>query len=522
MKLAKLKSGQLVETKGYYVAGDAGAGRYLVAPSQIADEYGSHTLTNGVVAVLQHNGVVNVKQFGARGNISNDDRLPIQSAINSLTPFGGVVNFPVGIYGVSEGGVGTCLSIEYPVKLKGDGAPYTAIRPFDSVPATTNTIVISPNVGYTGDFMLIEGLYLGNPYNGQRAGGTGLNLVTTTNLQSLPKFTLRDTFIAGGVTGHGIVHTNANNVEGGAYGIVIENCTIKDGIKLDDSGDSIQIYRCILSGDNIGVEASQIAGASLLSIIDCNITNNGGAIKVNRALRTHIMRNNIENIGVGATAQNDGAVVNISGTNGTGTAGVISQNLVSAFQDTDASILVRIREARGMVVENNTLLCGINGGADAIDVALSQDVRVGTNTFNAGTVVDAIDKKISRVVDSGTGTTGVRKTLTLLNSWVEYSTSETPKAFKDSNGIVHLEGTIKSGTTTYGTPLFMLPPGYAPTRGTLIRVGTYSLGGLHEGSARLEIDEAGSVTIAGGGNVMLTLTGITFSADEFSNSYVLE
>jgi len=82
LKLAKLKEGQFVETGGYYAKGDAGAARYLIVTPQSFDGYGDHELANGNIAVLQVNGVVFVKQFGAKGDNVADDTLPIQSAFN--------------------------------------------------------------------------------------------------------------------------------------------------------------------------------------------------------------------------------------------------------------------------------------------------------------------------------------------------------------------------------------------------------------------------------------------------------
>ena len=99
MKLATIKAGQYVETFGYHTKGDAGAARYLVVASQVADEKGDHTLANGTVAVLQ-NGDIDVKQFGAKGNGTTDDTLPIQAAMNSLSE-GQTLFFSTGLYIVS-------------------------------------------------------------------------------------------------------------------------------------------------------------------------------------------------------------------------------------------------------------------------------------------------------------------------------------------------------------------------------------------------------------------------------------
>ncbi len=55
------------------------------------------------------------------------------------------------------------------------------------------------------------------------------------------------------------------------------------------------------------------------------------------------------------------------------------------------------------------------------------------------------------------------QTPTLLNSWVDYGGTEaTAEYFKDSCQIVHIKGTIKSGTITPGDNIFILPAGYRP------------------------------------------------------------
>ena len=52
---------------------------------------------------------------------------------------------------------------------------------------------------------------------------------------------------------------------------------------------------------------------------------------------------------------------------------------------------------------------------------------------------------------------------TLLNSWVVFgSTFSPPRYRKTLDGIVHLEGLVKSGTVTAGTPVLYLPEGYRP------------------------------------------------------------
>ena len=63
---------------------------------------------------------VNVKTFGAVGNASSDDRVPIQNAINSISSTGGTVYFPAGLYNIS----GT-LYVPSNVRIQGMGANFS-------------------------------------------------------------------------------------------------------------------------------------------------------------------------------------------------------------------------------------------------------------------------------------------------------------------------------------------------------------------------------------------------------------
>lgn len=94
LKEARLTAGQLTETKGYHSAGDGGQARYLIQTSAefggTPDEYGTHTLANGNVAVLQVEGAVNVRQFGAKGDGVTDDAGCFSAAFDYCEPFSGV------------------------------------------------------------------------------------------------------------------------------------------------------------------------------------------------------------------------------------------------------------------------------------------------------------------------------------------------------------------------------------------------------------------------------------------------
>jgi hypothetical protein len=446
---------------------------------------------------------VSVKDFGAVGDGVSDDTAAIQAAIDFLSPLGGTLQIPKGAYIVSDANAdNACLVVTAPIQFVGDGAFYTSIQPAAGVAGTVNTILVNPNSSYDQTLMSFKNLSLGNLNNGTRQGNHGIYCITLNAGQNLPKFTVENCAIQQG-SGFAIYHLNDNvdNVNGGMYGAFINNNTLKGGVKLENSGDSIVVSNNILSGTGTGVDAALTTGASLLSILDNNITTTNSAIIIRSGMRVHILRNNVEHYTTGA---NSNAVIDIPSTGGTYVAGTIQQNLVSAFGSTDANKLINVSNARGTLIQDNTFLAGVAGITAVTVNSTCQDIRVGPNIYNA-----TVATKIS---DLGTGTMGVRKTPTLQNSWVTYSASDTPAFYKTVAGNVILSGTIKNGTTTFGTTLFTLPTGFRPPAGTLLRFGVYNINSSVVEIGRVEIDEAGTVTIAGGGNDMLALSGISFAA----------
>lgn len=79
----------------------------------------------------------------------------------------------------------------------------------------------------------------------------------------------------------------------------------------------------------------------------------------------------------------------------------------------------------------------------------------------------------------------------LLNGWVNFGAGEANAAyFKDSCGVVHIKGLVKSGTLTPGTPIFILPAGYFPTE-------THIFSQSNAGAF-------GAIAVAGNGNVYVS------------------
>lgn len=76
---AGLSAGDVIETTGFYAAGDGGAGTFAIRAKETgetADNTFTYALGSNLIAELQTpGGVVNVDQLGAKGNGWVDDRI---------------------------------------------------------------------------------------------------------------------------------------------------------------------------------------------------------------------------------------------------------------------------------------------------------------------------------------------------------------------------------------------------------------------------------------------------------------
>ena len=102
MKLLSPPANSTIQTKGYYTAGDGGGATYLIKTAAAfggtPDGYGDHSLANGNVAVLQHDGSVNVKQFGAKGDGVTDSHAALLALWEHCQPNGFNIYFPSGTF----------------------------------------------------------------------------------------------------------------------------------------------------------------------------------------------------------------------------------------------------------------------------------------------------------------------------------------------------------------------------------------------------------------------------------------
>ena len=137
-----------------------------------------------------------------------------------------------------------------------------------------------------------------------------------------------------------------------------------------------------------------------------------------------------------------------------------------------------------------------------------KDKEVETNFDIVKKAVDAAETEEARLeVDKLDATTDTWNTATLENSWVAYGSGrDTAKYILDSDGYVHLKGTVKNGTI--GTVVFTLPAAYRPAYWKIFPVVTGAAFGY------CLIATNGQVTAAAGSNSDFTFDGMIFMVGE--------
>jgi hypothetical protein len=97
----------------------------------------------------------------------------------------------------------------------------------------------------------------------------------------------------------------------------------------------------------------------------------------------------------------------------------------------------------------------------------------------------------------------------LINDWVQYGDIwETAAYYKDDFGIVHIKGMVKDGTL--GSPAFVLPSGYRPSKSTFIAAVYFD--GTSYGVGRIEIQSNGNVIPRTASNRLVSFGYTSFRA----------
>lgn len=79
-----LQKDMYIETLGYYTKNDGGNAKYYITDtaSETPNNYTTIELPNNLYAILDYKDKINVKQFGAKGDNTADDLVPLQACVN--------------------------------------------------------------------------------------------------------------------------------------------------------------------------------------------------------------------------------------------------------------------------------------------------------------------------------------------------------------------------------------------------------------------------------------------------------
>ena len=300
LQAASLTAGQLTQTKRYFAGQDGGGATYLIKTAVdyagTPDEYGDHTLANGNVAVLQTEGYVDVKQYGATGDGTTDDTLSIQAAIDSLNADGKLI-FPAGFFQATQ------LIIPTGVQLLGAGSGVTYIRQISgqTIPLITDNIsgqnIIIKDIAFDGNNNTISDGIINLGFNGTQFGtvamikdvyirnvvGTGLkvnaNVAQFDTIEALgcttgvhiegPSSLIRN-IITANCTDIGLNIKGARNIVDGVYGEG-ECTTAVLNVENDSQGTSISNVSITGIGANIHGAGVKLGTSCFLTTIS-NIT----------------------------------------------------------------------------------------------------------------------------------------------------------------------------------------------------------------------------------------------------------
>lgn len=457
---------------------------------------------------------VSVTDFGALGDGITDDTVAIQTAINS-----GVKNliFPAGTYMIGAAGL-TGVSNQ---SWKGAGKWITTIKM--SVAPTLDMVYIQQKLNFKIDGITFDG-------NGKLTAGVGHypSLLPCIHLSECTKFEIENCGFIGfyncGLLANVVKQCsiNSNYVDRATaatfinHGIGVsgesEDVTIKSNTCYY-SQISLNAINSLIEGNlvskwgfsaGINIQATSSCYNIIINANICHDSNQALDISpyapqgIENWAANSVISNNICFGNFGDGIGNGGRNCNITDNNCFNNK---AYGIYNTYQDSTFN-------ASGTTVSGNNLYDTRVGGARTQLAGYAEQLggltgimfsknpctnNLGTNVFNCTL------RNIAAQYD-WTDVTSFQ------NSWVDFGggTFSTVGYYKDTDGIVHLRGAVKSGTVA--SPAFTLPTGFRPSALSYFPCVSNNLFGF------MSIGAGGGVTPQSGSNSYFSLDGISFRA----------
>jgi hypothetical protein len=463
LRAATVNDGKTIFVLAHH-ANSLGGGMYRLVPGDTttADDDGYRiTASDGSRYRLDVTQGVEPEAYGAMRNGGNDT-----PAFQSALDYAFTVKMPVVMQGGNYGlgvsaipGATFCL-LNKGVSFIGVGAIKSTLQPVAGLSASVDFMQLQPQSSVLDwiefrDFLWYPGA-LGSPL-GRR--GIVVNMSEVSNASSI----LFDGvyFAPGNDYSLDWVTNATNNPQGGPANCLFNRCHFWEGVRLVNSGDSINfrhnVFRTSPGSGRVGVQAEGISAGggqpAQLSIEWNNFDCDGGAVWLKNGLSAKVRYNNIEQSH--GTGSSSSAVVDFDGNaNQLGYCEIVGNNF-GIFGTASVGQAIRINNAVGTLVDNNRLLAaGPSWATRAILItSAATDTAIGRNEISAGFG--------SAILDAGVGTRGIPRAVSPINGFGNFGSGyKSLTVTKNVNGGATYGGRMTCPTSASGLLFASIPLGF--------------------------------------------------------------
>lgn len=291
-------------------ADDAGFYEFYVNPGAYKLSYAHASFgTEEVDYVTIGSPLVDVKDFGARGDGTTDDTSAIAAAIAAAEAGRKTLYFPTGSY-LLNGSGSTIFTITKPLTVRGDG-PSSLLLLSSSVPNSRDVFTYSPASVNDGYFPTFRDFRIGGQSSG--VGRYGIHFKPTVSGRKVVR-ALVDRVWFGSLSSFAIY---ADNSTAAVWQTTIRGCHVDgNGIGGVELYDSLLIQDCILGGTGYGVDITSFTslGPGRFSLENSTVTSSSGVRIGGPITSLSLVGNFFETVNTFDGA--NGAYVNLAGASG--------------------------------------------------------------------------------------------------------------------------------------------------------------------------------------------------------------